>query len=428
MDSTVDGDSGTTILDLNDDCLEAICEYFDEFQLFVLRDTHSRFAYATEKCLKKLTESEEFDFEDWLYEKPPNNFIKNLKYFGHCMTRVKIGERFMKIVKREFISESFLSECLRNVRSIKLDVDDHDGISFVSTFKHIQELELNSCDGWVLFNSCWPHLHSLSLIISPQDRKNEAAIAEMFRKNPPCRIVFSGVRNVSNAWADDLKAMDQRLSPEDILRKHYDPKFVVKLSEFFSKHKHIRKFDIDSSFVERGSSWLNEEHFIEAIATNLTDLKELNLYTNWSNETLKKIFNWSNLQALTIDELPDIESLIGLKNLKTLKLPGRINIEDLFKIVEMAPTLTLLEISYDMDALDNEALTKLIQKRKLSPYCESELLKIEFPLYGPPLQDYHKYNEEYVSCAYKWREKNEYEEYEENLDLDSDHYDIMNDL
>lgn len=126
-----------------------------------------------------------------------------------------------------------------------------------------------------------------------------------------------------------------------------------------------------------------------------------------------------------IGELPDIESLISLKNLKNLTFYEKRSFEDLCKIVEICPTLTLLEVNYDMDALDNEALTKLIQKRKLSPYCESELLRIRpASIFGYTLQDYHKYNEEYVSCAYKWRERTEYEEYEENLELESDQYDM----
>lgn len=426
MDSTVDDDSETTILDLNDDCLEAICEYLDEFELYVLRDTHNRFAYATENRFKKMMESEDFDFEGWLYEKPPDIFIKNLKYFGHCFTRFKIDERFMKLVKRESVSKSFLSECLRNVCFLELEYDDHEEISFVSTLKHIQELELTSCTGWLLFNSHWPDLHSLNILISTIDRKFDEAFAEMFRRNPPSHSVFAGVRQAPNAYAAASRSIDPWISPDDILRKHYDPKFIVKLSEFFSKHKHIRKFGIDSTFLERGCYWLDEEHFIEAIAANLCNLKELKICTNWSNENLKKIFNWSNLQALTIDELPDIESLISLKNLKSLKFYEKKSIEDLCRIVEICPTLTLLQVNYDMDALDNEALEKLIQKRKLSPYCESELLRIESPHdFGYTLQDYHKYNEKYVSCVYKWRERTEYEEYEENFELESDHYDML---
>lgn len=123
------------------------------------------------------------------------------------------------------------------------------------------------------------------------------------------------------------------------------------------------------------------------------------------------------LQKLELPTLDSIELLRNMKNLKNLSVFEEFRIWQLYDIVETVPTLTHLELYYDAASLDNEALEKLIEKRKLSPYCENELLRIENPLLDEDdLPEYLTRNEKYVSCLYRY------------IDLDSDDSDDESDV
>lgn len=63
--------TSTSILDLNEDCLIEIGQKLDEYDLYRLRESHKRFASATEYCYIKMDseKSLEFNFRCWS-EKP----------------------------------------------------------------------------------------------------------------------------------------------------------------------------------------------------------------------------------------------------------------------------------------------------------------------------------------------------------------------
>lgn len=350
-----------TILDLNDDCLEAICQYLNEYELYALRDAHIRFAYATEQCYRKIdsVQSLVFDFDYWLLCVFYVDLVKILEYFGHCMTRARISRSFTLFVKTYSVTQSFLAGCLKNVRNLWLDNVDHDEVEFISTLQHIETLEVADINGWIPLQCHYSKLNTMRV--------------QMYTR-----------------WC---------------LR--FDPSLIENLIAFLLRHKQIQRLAIDIRdsnlpmyrcfCVDR--EW--EEKLLGTIATNMCDLIQLNVQSFIPNEMMDKIFVLDKLQALNIPSIDDIDLLKEMKNLTYLSIYQQFSVEHLHTIVEMVPTLTYLKLFHDGTYLDKEELDILIEKRKLSPHCENELLRIDYFNSEPgELIENLKRNEKYVSCIY----------------------------
>lgn len=353
VDST---DSKTTIIDLNDDCLISVCLHLDQFDLYALRDAHSRFTHATEHAYKEneIGKSWEFDYEKWLENKRAVELVKILEYFGHCMTRARIDISFTKFVRDECVSQSFLSDRLKNVRKLRLEYVWIGVVDFLSTLEHVDELEVKHF-GWMPYPAQWPKLNKLTMRMG---------------------TFFQPI----------------------------DTNAITIAAEFIRKHKHIQKLEIDLF-----GSGEDEEAIIEMIATNMCDLTELN--ASWmSDKKMEMIFTFEKLQKLELTVLDSIGPLKQLKNLKYLSVTEHFDIEHLYEIVEAVPSLTHLKVAYEVGWLDSAALETLIAKRQLSPYCEDELLRIENRYFDEDdMSDNLKWNEKYVSCIYRYTDAPEVE-------------------
>lgn len=356
----------TNIIDLNDHCLIHICQNLEPWDLYALRETHNRFANATEQAYKD--KEVEFDYELWLEAQPAGDLIKILKYFGHCMTRLCINESFSKFVEEKGVLQSHLSERLQNIRSLRLNYTgldeiniipskedmqelkvERNNIEFISNLKNIREFELIDND-WLFFQPRWPRLIKLT-----------AQITSFFRPK-------------------------------------FEKKSIKQLTTFILVHNHIEKLSIATGLV----NFVDNEKLVEAVGT-LRDLTELTLSLILPIKNENVIFSLDKLQKLDLGELRNIGLLKNLKNLKELRvLSEDFSIEELFDIVEAVPTLTLLKVSYEEYDLDSDALEILIEKRKMSPHCETEVLRIENVFSdGTDLDECFKRHEEYVSCAYR---------------------------
>lgn len=359
-----------TILDLNDDCLEAICQHLNEYQLYNVRDAHVRFAYATERCYSRIesTRALDFNFKYWSEDNHIDDLVKILQYFGHCMTRVRINEWFIQFIREKSVPQSFLCERLQNVRHLSVHRVDHDGIEFISKLDHIQEISITHCDVGMLLEKMYNFL--------------------------------------------EFHLCNETLGCDSKAYSYVNPKCIEKIIAFLLAHRRIQKLSIDTYFITHRITLEDEEKLLEAIANNMTDLIELHLHSARPNKNSKLMSALHKLQKLTISDLPAIESFRTLKHLKSLSVASyTCSIDELYNIVETIPTLIYLEINYDPESLDNVALEKLIQKRKLSPYCESELLRIDRPASKIDFcfHNHRKRNEEYVSCEIKRRETDRYD-------------------
>lgn len=342
-----------SILDLNDDCLEVICQHLNQFELYALRDVHTRFAPATEYCFGKLNAQQfgEFQYEDW----QRLNLIKILEYFGHCMTRVKIDKCFGEFVDKNSVPLSFLSERLANVQHLCLmHVDHFTGVEFISSLEHIQELKVWNEYGWMPSQPRWPELIKLTV--------------EMYAGKFP----------------------------------RY-PHSIQKLLRFLSAHRRIQSLNIAIHQVYNSSNRLDQEKLFAVIARDMCNVTELNLCTSEHNTNWKRIFMMENLRKIEIPTVHHLKLFSAFKNLKRLHIMqiDMISVDDLCEIVKRIPTLTHLELFYK-HSLDRETVRKLIQVRKLSPYCEHEVLHIIDPHYDQvEIGRNFIRNVKYVSCVYK---------------------------
>lgn len=342
-----------SILDLNDDCLEVICQHLNQFELYALRDVHTRFAPATEYCFGKLNAQEfgEFHYEDW----QPHNLIKILEYFGHCMTRVKIDKCFGEFVDRNAVSQSFLSERLANIQYLCLmHVDHFNGVEFISSLAHIHELKVWNENGWMPSKPRWTELIKLTV--------------EMYAgKCLRC------------------------------------PHSIQKLLRFLSAHKTIQSLNIAIHQVYNSCNRLDQEKLLAVIARDMCNVTELKLCTSELNKNWKRIFMMENLRKIEIPTVHNLKLFSTFRNLKRLHISriDKISVDDLCEIVKRIPTLTHLEL-VNSHRMDRDTVRKLIQVRKLSPYCEHEVLHIIDPHYDQVEMSKHFIrNEKYVSCVYK---------------------------
>lgn len=145
-----------TILDLNDDCLEAICRNLNEYELFTLRDSEKSF---------------EFDLKYWSEDNGIGNLVKILEYFGDCMSRVCIDKCFLRFVRKKSVPQSFLSKHLKNVRYLCMYHAGRIGVRFISRLEHVQVYEVIDCafDRMPL-HARWPGLKRLSVIRHGDER------------------------------------------------------------------------------------------------------------------------------------------------------------------------------------------------------------------------------------------------------------------
>lgn len=357
----------TTVLDLNDDCLISICRYLDQYELYALRDMHSRFINATEYCYAKMAAEHlwEFNYSNWLGGKHSNDLRQMLEYFGPYMRKVRIGKSFTRFVRENSISQSFLAERLANTRFLCLDYADHHEIDFVSALKHIEVLEVRDVD-WMPLPGKWANLKKVTVSYP----------------------TFSAKR-------------------------------AEKLILFLWEHEHMQILRIaiptmSGDYLQRDERWLFET------ISKMSGLCELDLYDftpgfRLDLESLIVIGNkWSKLQKLHLPYVhwKDLDlSPHYLKNLTYLRVGQHVDVGTIIELVSggISPALTHLDLFYNPVDVDDELLHDFI------------ILRFNCAGLNQPIHINNLYlDETHNPGGRKWSEK--FEEIKQNEELILCHY------
>lgn len=121
---------------------------------------------------------------------------------------------------------------------------------------------------------------------------------------------------------------------------------------------------------------VDAHNLLEMIATHMSELTELDMIPISKTRNFGMFSMLKILQKLSFHAPHDynFNLMKALKSVKFLVLIQLIGVDHLLEIVENVPTLVYFEVEVLLIEepeweLDCGALAKLIEKRKLSPYC-----------------------------------------------------------